>query len=223
MIAHITLRSGRRRQFRPAQVGARDSRAFERWLIRQEQRGAHGHHVLLGRRPRALRRVVPQMTTEQKRRRYIKARNWAVEHRDRVRELQAEWRSRNRITLRVKDKARRERDHVLLAERDRERHRANPRRFAEATRRWKARHPDRARARRRRWVDRRRAAGHLAGHHTALEWSALLAAYDWRCAHCGSTRDVTRDHVVPLSRGGSDDITNIQPLCRRCNSAKGAA
>jgi len=38
MIAHITLRSGRRRQFQPAQVGACDSRAFERWLIRQEQR-----------------------------------------------------------------------------------------------------------------------------------------------------------------------------------------
>lgn len=30
------------------------------------------------------------------------------------------------------------------------------------------------------------------------------------------------DHIVPLARGGTNHPTNIQPLCRRCNSSKGA-
>lgn len=60
------------------------------------------------------------------------------------------------------------------------------------------------------------------GTHTQAEWRALCASIGG-CARCGSSGELTRDHVVPISRGGSDSIENIQPLCRSCNSAKGTS
>jgi hypothetical protein len=44
------------------------------------------------------------------------------------------------------------------------------------------------------------------------------------CLYCGSyylDRDLTRDHVMPRSRGGSDDWDNVVAACRRCNHRKG--
>jgi 5-methylcytosine-specific restriction endonuclease McrA len=56
-------------------------------------------------------------------------------------------------------------------------------------------------------------------------WRTLKARYDYTCLCCGRREpaiELTRDRIVPLDQGGSDDIANIQPLCRRCNGAKGA-
>ncbi len=44
------------------------------------------------------------------------------------------------------------------------------------------------------------------------------------CLYCGErflSRDLTRDHVTPLSKGGTDAWTNVVPACRRCNNHKG--
>lgn len=42
------------------------------------------------------------------------------------------------------------------------------------------------------------------------------------CRWCGSTEDLTIDHIVPRILGGPTDPTNLQVLCRACNSSKGA-
>lgn len=41
------------------------------------------------------------------------------------------------------------------------------------------------------------------------------------CAYCGSTRDLTIDHMIPRSRGGEHTFKNLCCCCRKCNEEKG--
>ena len=58
------------------------------------------------------------------------------------------------------------------------------------------------------------------GSHTANEWRMLCELRNWCCAACGRKCPLTKDHIVPVTEGGGDDISNIQPLCGPCNSRK---
>jgi 5-methylcytosine-specific restriction endonuclease McrA len=55
------------------------------------------------------------------------------------------------------------------------------------------------------------------------DWRLLCELFDNRCLACGR-KDVPleRDHVIPVTQGGSLELWNVQPLCRSCNASKGA-
>lgn len=60
-----------------------------------------------------------------------------------------------------------------------------------------------------------------AENYTAEEWQNLCKDYEYACLACGcSDLCLTVDHVVPISKFGSNSIDNIQPLCQPCNSRK---
>ena len=61
------------------------------------------------------------------------------------------------------------------------------------------------------------------GLHSLGDWENLKAQYNWTCPCCKQsepTIKLTEDHIIPVSKGGSDNIENIQPLCKSCNCKK---
>lgn len=70
----------------------------------------------------------------------------------------------------------------------------------------------------------------VVGTHTEQEWMDLLSMWNWRCFYCAEPvqknspdpkHEATKDHMVPISRGGVNFIGNIVPACLRCNQLKG--
>lgn len=49
----------------------------------------------------------------------------------------------------------------------------------------------------------------------------ILERDAYRCKQCGSYKSLHVDHIVPLSRGGTNDTDNLQALCAKCNLIKG--
>lgn len=93
--------------------------------------------------------------------------------------------------------------------------RANPEKQAAATKRWKLSNRDRVRHHNRHRQARVRGA---EGKFTLEEWLAKCDEYGQRCAYCHKLKKLTRHHVKPLIRGGSNFITNVVPACLSCNS-----
>lgn len=55
---------------------------------------------------------------------------------------------------------------------------------------------------------------------TAVHWLALQRAWGG-CAYCGADdRQLQKDCVIPILRGGRYTLANVVPACRSCNSSK---
>ena len=67
----------------------------------------------------------------------------------------------------------------------------------------------------------RRILSKAEGSYTVEEWLSLCAEYENRCLCCKEVKPLEGDHVIPVSKGGTNSIDNIQPLCHSCNTSKG--
>ncbi|MBB4985022.1 HNH endonuclease [Streptomyces nymphaeiformis] len=71
---------------------------------------------------------------------------------------------------------------------------------------------------------RRARQSNAGGCYTWEEVIGLFLRFDRRCSYCHRRLRIDEqpepDHVVPLSRGGSNALSNILPACSACNSDK---
>lgn len=98
-------------------------------------------------------------------------------------------------------------------------HARNPEKYAK----YKAKYESSERARELRSIRtarRRTLEHHCRGDHTLKEWQAIKVLYKNRCAYCGRKTRLTKDHIIPLTLDGTNDISNIVPSCRACNASK---
>lgn len=173
-----------------------------------------------------------------------KAQDWYAEHKEQVSAQGKKRRAENPEAQKEKNKKQYERiknDPVLWArelERAKERAKANPERTREVRRGVKLRRKDKARAeareRDRRNPEKARAKSHkrlalkrnAEGHHSAADIRRIYAEQNGCCAYCGVTldwnvpRQVHVDHIIPLSKGGSNWPDNIAIACQQCNCSK---
>lgn len=144
-------------------------------------------------------------------------------HAVQIREQQRSWHQRNPHYARNWFKAR---PGYNAAERRKEQKRAATRKWREnnkeshaiLVKQWREANPDKVIQ----WDrDRRARKAQAEGIFTDEQFQELCRHWNNRCLRCDETSKLTVDHVIPLSRGGSNDISNIQPLCGSCNSRKG--
>ena len=84
-----------------------------------------------------------------------------------------------------------------------------------------AANPDRAEAYNANRNARRRSKTLGVGSVGHEEWMAIKRQHGFRCHYCGcSPHRLTRDHYIPLNKGGLHAASNIVPACLSCNSAK---
>ena len=73
----------------------------------------------------------------------------------------------------------------------------------------------------------------VKGIYTLEEWENLKKQFNYKCAICGIDEKeikikwkntnfdcLTKDHIIPISKGGTNYISNIRPVCISCNSEK---
>ena len=140
--------------------------------------------------------------------RRIEARHkYQEEHKERIAEYKRSWMYCNaqRVAVSRRDYYERNREEVISRSRE-----------------WATNNPEKVRMAKANNRRKRRAAKHAGhGNFTTQEFRELCERYDNRCLRCGNMEAVLEaDHIVPLIRGGSDDIGNIQPLCGPCNRKK---
>jgi hypothetical protein len=125
-------------------------------------------------------------------------------------------------------------------ERQAERRKNDPEKWRRWANEWYARNKEQCKASGKRWIAENRAAFNETarvrnrnrqaringngGHHTKIDIRELYAKQGGKCVACAAdlADGFHADHIMPVSRGGSNDIGNIQLLCAPCNLKKHA-
>jgi HNH endonuclease. len=167
---------------------------------------------------------------------------WQQANPERVRGTNQKWNQANREKNRERCRKWNQANPEKKQECDRKYRQENPKKKYEQNRKWFDANQEKMRESKQKWKQanpeqykiilqvsgRKNKAKRMQaeGSYTAQEWIDLKEKYDNRCLCCRRhqselDRVLEQDHIIPLTKGGTNWISNIQPLCRDCNGMGG--
>lgn len=217
-VACINERAARRRAKNPERVRevatACRARNRDRVLTGKRVHYAQNREAILA-AARARYAADPERREQVKQSRAL----WTAANQDRKRASDRNWVVSNRARHQANGRQWRQENVDRARECDRARYAKNPDRWRESAKRWLANNPEKIAE----YNSARRARKQGAeGRYTADDVARIFAMQKGRCACCGKRRPLTVDHIVPLSRGGTNWPSNLQGACHSCNSRKNA-
>ncbi len=136
--------------------------------------------------------------------RYNEARQrWYREHREEIQEYQAKYRETN---------------FQEIQKRRRAYAKTNSAKIVARVAVWRRTNPEKHKANN---IRRRGREQTASGTITVIRLKARIEYYGHCCYLCGAPYEAI-DHVIPLARGGTSWPANLRPICKSCNSQKGA-
>ncbi|MCC6486713.1 MAG: HNH endonuclease, partial [Candidatus Hydrogenedentes bacterium] len=149
-----------------------------------------------------------------------------MRRRDKIRESKKRYVEKNRERVRAAKRAYYEANADRAREDSRRAYERNKAHLIRLAKEWQKRNPEkRARIQRANLARRRQAMATSAVPFTAADLDAIFKLQRGRCGYCRVKLGKSgwhADHIVALTRGGSNARSNIQVLCRTCNLSKGA-
>jgi hypothetical protein len=161
-------------------------------------------------------------------------------HREEIRENNRRWVRLNPESSKAHKKKWAKANPEALREKQKRLYRENPEKFRKLSREYRKNNPEVQTKRRHANIEktreetrhRRSLRLQNGGWHTLCQWLQMKETFGSICLCCRRSEGELKslglllvpDHIVPISRGGSDDISNIQPLCHGkggCNNRKG--
>lgn len=142
-------------------------------------------------------------------------RTWRIENREARADYARNYRNENRNRYRENARNYYARNQIRISAAKAERYRIDPFARRESASKWRLEN----REKRNSYEHARRARLEKNGVFS-IRKKFIERLYRSACAQCGSTEQMTMDHVVPISRGGSHSEGNLMPLCRSCNMSK---
>ncbi len=158
---------------------------------------------------------------DRKARNVAAARRYEQRHPEKKSEQNKKWRQRNPEKHRAGYKRWRAKNPERAIANGRRWRESNRDKCRESIRNWNKRNPELARAMRVRSEANRRSQELATGLLTRESVVKLLQILPPICRVCGVPDNLTFDHIVALTRGGTNDLANFQLLCAPCNSSKG--
>lgn len=131
---------------------------------------------------------------------YLK--EWRSKNRERHLESNRRWREVNREHALRKDREYHWNNRETILAKNRERYRQNPEKY----KMWATKRYHRVRE--------------LPFTLTEAEWGSIRNKFGERCAYCGQTGPLHKEHFIPVARGGGFVYENILPACPTCNLSK---